>query len=149
MNFKKWVKSIQTAGYNGARVQYVIMTSRETDLLCIFAHIFLFITWWLIKCCHFILLHLVFPVGIFSKTEFFKKSSRNSEHKNIRLLQKWKIASRAERKSEKSKLACHSVQERIWIKGSYLSQWLPQGERRPLKEPKSRWIEILGGSQFT
>ena len=40
--------------------------------------------------------------------------------------------------------------ERIWIKGSYLSQWLPQGERGPPKESKSRWIEILhGGSQFT
>ena len=44
----------------------------------------------------------------------------------------------------------HSVLERIWIKGSYLSQWLPQGERGPPKESKSRWIEILhGGSQFT
>ena len=44
----------------------------------------------------------------------------------------------------------HSVLERIWIKGSYLSQWLPKGERRPPKESKSRWIEILhGGSQFT
>ena len=28
----------------------------------------------------------------------------------------------------------HSVLERIWIKGSYLSQWLPQGERGPPKE---------------
>ena len=37
----------------------------------------------------------------------------------------------------------HSVLERIWIKGSYLSQWLPQGERGPPKESKSRWIEIL------
>ena len=27
----------------------------------------------------------------------------------------------------------HSVLERIWIKGSYLSQWLPQGERGPLR----------------
>ena len=27
----------------------------------------------------------------------------------------------------------HSVLERIWITGSYLSQWLPQGERRPLR----------------
>ena len=44
----------------------------------------------------------------------------------------------------------HSVLERIWIKGSYLSQWLPQGERGPPKESKSRWIEIFhGGSQFT
>ena len=44
----------------------------------------------------------------------------------------------------------HSVLEWIWIKGSYLSQWLPQGERGPPKESKSRWIEILhGGSQFT
>ena len=35
----------------------------------------------------------------------------------------------------------------IWMKGSYLSQWLPQSERRPPKESKSRWIEILlGGS---
>ena len=32
----------------------------------------------------------------------------------------------------------HSVLERIWIKGSYLSQWLPQ-------ESKSWWIEILHG----
>ena len=44
----------------------------------------------------------------------------------------------------------HSVLERIWIKGSYLSQWLPKGERGPPKESKSQWIEILhGGSQFT
>ena len=44
----------------------------------------------------------------------------------------------------------HSVPEWIWIKGSYLSQWLPQGERGPPKESKSRWIEILhGGSRFT
>ena len=43
----------------------------------------------------------------------------------------------------------HSVPEWIWIKGSYLSQWLPQGERGPHKESKSWWIEILhGGSQF-
>ena len=43
-----------------------------------------------------------------------------------------------------------SVLERIWIKGSYLSQWLPQGEMGPHKESKSWWIEILhGGSQFT
>ena len=27
----------------------------------------------------------------------------------------------------------HSVLEWIWIKGSYLSQWLPQGERDPLR----------------
>ena len=47
-------------------------------------------------------------------------------------------------------LCVHSVLERIWIKGSYLSQWLPQGERGHPKESKSRWIEILhGGSQFT
>ena len=39
----------------------------------------------------------------------------------------------------------HSVPEWIWIKGSYLSQWLPQGERGPPKESKSRWIEILHG----
>ena len=31
----------------------------------------------------------------------------------------------------------HSVLERIWVKGSYLSQWLPQGERGPPKESKS------------
>ena len=37
----------------------------------------------------------------------------------------------------------HSVLERIWIKGSYLSQWLPQGERGPPKESKSRWLEIV------
>ena len=37
----------------------------------------------------------------------------------------------------------HSVLEQIWIKGSYLSQWLPQGERGPPKESKSQWIEIL------
>ena len=44
----------------------------------------------------------------------------------------------------------HSVLERIWVKGSYLSKWLPQGERGPPKESKSWWIEILhGGSQFT
>ena len=44
----------------------------------------------------------------------------------------------------------HSVPEWIWIKGSYLSQWLPQGERGSPKESKSRWIEILhGGSRFT
>ena len=39
----------------------------------------------------------------------------------------------------------HSVLEWIWIKGSYLSQWLPQGESGPPKESKSRWIEILKG----
>ena len=33
----------------------------------------------------------------------------------------------------------HSVLERFWMKGSYLSQWLPQSERRPPKESKSRW----------
>ena len=32
-----------------------------------------------------------------------------------------------------SKIMLHSVLERIWIKGSYLSQWLPQGERGPLR----------------
>ena len=32
--------------------------------------------------------------------------------------------------------ANHSVPEWIWIKGSYLSQWLPQGERGPPKESK-------------
>ena len=49
-----------------------------------------------------------------------------------------------------SKVMLHSVLEPISIKGSYLSQWLPQGERGPSKESKSRWIEILhGGSQFT
>ena len=37
----------------------------------------------------------------------------------------------------------HSVLERIWVKGSYLSQWLPQGERGPPKESKSQWIESL------
>ena len=37
----------------------------------------------------------------------------------------------------------HSVLERIWVKGFYLSKWLPQGERGPPKESKSRWIEIL------
>ena len=42
----------------------------------------------------------------------------------------------------------HSVLEWIWIKGSYPSQWIPQGERGPPKESKSRWIEILhSGSQ--
>ena len=39
----------------------------------------------------------------------------------------------------------YSVLERIWIKGSYLSQGLPQGERRPPKESKSQWIEIFHG----
>ena len=39
----------------------------------------------------------------------------------------------------------HSVPERIWIKGSYLSQWLPQGERWPPRESKSWCIEILHG----
>ena len=49
-----------------------------------------------------------------------------------------------------SHIVPHSVLERIWIKGSYLSQWLPQGERGPPKESKSLWIEILHiGSQFT
>ena len=43
----------------------------------------------------------------------------------------------------------HSVLERIWVKGSYLSQWLPQGERGPPKESKSLWIEIFhGGKNF-
>ena len=26
LNFKKWIKSIQTAGYNGARTVYIILT---------------------------------------------------------------------------------------------------------------------------
>ena len=44
----------------------------------------------------------------------------------------------------------HSVPEQIWIKGSYSTKWLLQGERGPPKDSKSRWIEILhGGSQFT
>ena len=48
------------------------------------------------------------------------------------------------------KIPPHSVLEQIWVKGSYLSKWLPQGERGPPKESKSRWIEILHiGSQFT
>ena len=42
-------------------------------------------------------------------------------------------------------ISWHSVLERIWIKGSYLSQWLPQGERWPPKESKSWCIEILHG----
>ena len=42
-------------------------------------------------------------------------------------------------------LLCHSVLERICVKGSYLSQWLPQGERGPPKESKSPWIEIFHG----
>ena len=37
----------------------------------------------------------------------------------------------------------HSVLERIWVKGSNLSKWLPQGERGPPKESKSLWIEII------
>ena len=44
-----------------------------------------------------------------------------------------------------AKQSCHSVLEQIWIKGSYLSQWLPQGEMRPPKESKSWWIEIFHG----
>ena len=39
----------------------------------------------------------------------------------------------------------HSVLEGIWVKGSYLSQWLPQGERGPPKESKSQWIKIFHG----
>ena len=35
------------------------------------------------------------------------------------------------------KMLDHSVLERIWVKGSYPSQWLPQGERGPPKESKS------------
>ena len=47
-----------------------------------------------------------------------------------------------------SVIPIHSVLEQIWIKGSYLSQWLPQGDGGPPKESKSQWIEILhGGSQ--
>ena len=42
----------------------------------------------------------------------------------------------------------HSVLERIWIKGSYLSQWLPQGESGPPKVSKSRWIEISDHSEI-
>ena len=44
-----------------------------------------------------------------------------------------------------TEMGAHSVPERIWIKGSYPSQWLPQGERGTPKESKSRWIEILHG----
>ena len=61
-----------------------------------------------------------------------------------------KFLGSAETRNQQEYLSIHSVLERIWIKGSYLSQWLPQGERGPPKESKSRWIEILhGGSQFT
>ena len=43
--------------------------------------------------------------------------------------------------------AVHSVLEWIWIKGSYPSQWLPNGEREPPKsknhdELKPRWVPI-------
>ena len=34
----------------------------------------------------------------------------------------------------------HSMLERIWIKGSYLSQWLPQDESRLPKESKSQYV---------
>ena len=44
-----------------------------------------------------------------------------------------------------NKLHSHSVRERIWIEGSDLSQWLPQGERRSPKESKSPWIETFHG----
>ena len=47
------------------------------------------------------------------------------------------------RSKQKNSLCIHSVLERIWIKSSYLSQWLPQGETP--KESKSRWSEILHG----
>ena len=40
-------------------------------------------------------------------------------------------------------ITSHSVLERIRVKGSYLSQWLPQGERGPPKESKSLWIETV------
>ena len=35
MNFKKWVKSMQTAGYNGARTVYIYLTKLKlpTDWL--------------------------------------------------------------------------------------------------------------------
>ena len=53
-------------------------------------------------------------------------------------------------KSKKKYIILHSVLERIWVKGSYLSKRLPQGERGPPKESKSWWIEILHiESQFT
>ena len=54
------------------------------------------------------------------------------------------------RSKQKNSLCIHSVLERIWIKSSYLSQWLPQGEKGPPKISKSLWIEILHSrSQFT
>ena len=54
-----------------------------------------------------------------------------------------------EKRSPGQMVPWHSVLERIRIKSSYLSQWLPQGERGPPKESKSRWIEIFhGGCQF-
>ena len=35
MNFKKWIKSIQTAGYNGARTVYIIRLLNTSPLLLI------------------------------------------------------------------------------------------------------------------
>ena len=64
----------------------------------------------------------------------------------------WKYVYRDGKKSLQNCIleAAHSVLEHIWVKGSNLSKWLPQGERGPPKESKSRWIEILHiGSQFT
>ena len=33
MNFKKWVKSTQTAGYNGAHTVVMVQNANETNLL--------------------------------------------------------------------------------------------------------------------
>jgi hypothetical protein len=35
MNFKKWVKSIQTAAYNGARTVYVFWLEYPSKLFCL------------------------------------------------------------------------------------------------------------------
>jgi hypothetical protein len=40
------------------------------------------------------------------------------------------------RKIFAKKWSSYTVLERIWIKGSYLRQWLPQGERKP------NWVKI-------
>ena len=67
----------------------------------------------------------------------------------IRVLTKNRVSSKGQFIWNVLLVSSHSVLEWIWIKGSYLSQWLPQSERGPPKESKSQWIEILhGGSRF-
>jgi hypothetical protein len=66
-DFKKWVKSIQTAGYNGARTVYIIIIpsppNRDEQPLSLSLHVFFFIQ--LQHDSSTVLLHNPFKTGTF------------------------------------------------------------------------------------